>query len=126
MAELLMVDDSPTMQNLVRSALEKRGHVVHTAANGAEGLEKLSQLSVPLAIVDINMPKLNGYQMVRSIRGAEATRNMAVIFLTTETSDEAKARMKKAGANAWIRKPFDNDSLAETVQALLDMRASAA
>ena len=71
----------------------------------------MSKLDAPLAIVDINMPKLNGFQMVQTLRKTPKTKDMRIIFLTTETSDEAKKKMREVGGNAWIAKPFDDELL---------------
>lgn len=119
MADILVVDDSPTMQNLVRTAIEAKGHKAHMAGDGVEGLEVLKGIDAPLAIVDINMPRLDGYSLVKSVRKDAKTSDMRIIFLTTETSDEAKAKMREVGANAWIGKPFDEDVLLNTVEQLL-------
>jgi two-component system chemotaxis response regulator CheY len=109
MAEILVVDDSPTMRNLVRRVLETRDHKVHEASDGVDGLSQAEKRPFHLVVADINMPRMNGFQMIEAIRDTHSKTDLPVVVLTTETSEDSKEKLREAGANAWVAKPFDDE-----------------
>lgn len=116
MSKILIVDDSPTMRNLVQSALGVEGHSFETAENGQNGLERCDSFSPDLIISDINMPEMNGIEMITEIRRKTSKEQLPIVVLTTETSDDMKNKIREAGANAWIAKPFADDVLCNVVR----------
>lgn len=116
MPKILVVDDSPTMRNLVQSALEVDGHFVTTAEDGQDGLEKFGEMKPDLIVADVNMPRLNGIEMITAIRRHTNNSKVPVVVLTTETSEDMKGKIRDAGANAWIAKPFEDDVLCNVVR----------
>lgn len=119
MSKILVVDDSPTMRNLVKSLFESTGVEVETACDGAEGLQTFAMQSPDLVIADINMPRINGVQMIEAIRQGDKDSAVPIVVLTTETSEEYKVILRKAGASAWVAKPYQDDVLLQVVQQFL-------
>ena len=114
---ILTVDDSPSMRMLLRSTLVEQGHTVFEAEDGIAALEWLAANSRPdLMITDINMPRMDGFGLVEAVRSEGRHAEMPILVLTTESSDEKKARARAAGATGWIVKPFDPVKLASAIR----------
>jgi len=116
---ILTVDDSKSMRMLLRSALTQRGYVVHEAEDGVEALEWLGQNEPHLVITDINMPRLDGFGLIETLRAQTRWDSTPILVLTTESSDDKKARARNAGATGWIVKPFDPEKLASAVRRVI-------
>ncbi len=104
---ILIADDSSTMRKFVSFSLKMKNFEVVAAEDGMDALEKLSQTRVDLAIVDLNMPNMDGFELIETIRGSQDYADLPVIILSSERSEATKARGKAAGANSYIVKPFD-------------------
>ena len=113
---VLAVDDSRTMRDMVRLALEPAGFTVNTADDGVHGIEVLEGLSPDVIITDINMPRMDGFGFIDAVRAQDKHRTTPIIVLTTEAADELKARAREAGATGWIVKPFDPAKLIKALQ----------
>jgi len=114
---ILTVDDSPSMRMLLRNALVDQGHSVQEAGDGVAALEWLEANDQPdLMITDINMPRMDGFGLISAVLAQTQHRDMPILVLTTESSDEKKARARAAGATGWIVKPFDPDKLATAIR----------
>ena len=116
---ILVVDDSATIRHQVRACLQAAGHSVIEAENGAIGLQKAKDHPIDMAIVDVNMPVMNGLEMLANLRGVPGKEEIPVFVLTTESSKDLVARGKQHGATAWIVKPFKPDVLAKGVAHVL-------
>ena len=114
--EVLAVDDSKTMRNMIRLALESAGFTVHTADDGVHGVEVLDGLAPDVIITDINMPRMDGFWFIDAVRGQDGHRATPILVLTTESGDDLKMRARKAGATGWIVKPFDPQKLIKACQ----------
>jgi two-component system chemotaxis response regulator CheY len=121
---VLVVDDARTVRAYYRDILERAFIDVTEAANGLEGLEKVSEALPDLLLVDINMPKMDGYAMLRAIRGAEATRSIPAIMISTEAEERDANRAYEAGANVYLIKPVRPDQLRSFAQLLLGLALS--
>ncbi|MGY6634403.1 MAG: response regulator [Alkalilacustris sp.] len=108
---VLTVDDSKAIRDMVAFTLQPLGYRVIGAADGAEGLSKFRSEAVNLVITDLNMPVMNGIDMIRKLRAEPRGAGVPIVMLTTETKPEMKAQGKAAGATGWINKPFDADML---------------
>ncbi len=110
---VLTVDDSASMRALLRAALTSRGYMVTQAEDGVAALEWLSGSSdeVDVIVTDINMPRMDGFGLIEALRGQVRFRDCPILVLSTESSDDKKARARSAGATGWIVKPFDADKL---------------
>jgi two-component system chemotaxis response regulator CheY len=119
MATILTVDDSPSIRQMIKVVLAPLGHTVIEAADGAQGLEKAKSSRPNLVITDLNMPVMNGLEMIRALRALPAMTGLPIVFLTTESNDSVKQEAKKAGATGWITKPFTQDQLLGVVNKLV-------
>lgn len=116
---ILVVDDALTVRNLAQFALTKGGYVVMEAEDGIKGLETLKANKIDLIISDINMPNMNGMDMVRNIKADANLKNIPIFMLTTEASAEIAQQGKELGVTAWIVKPFVSDKLVAAVNKVL-------
>lgn len=116
---ILTVDDSASMRALLRHALGAQGFDVAQAEDGAAALDWLAANEADLVITDINMPRLDGFGLIERLRNGSRHRDRPILVLTTESSDEKKARARAAGATGWIVKPFDAEKLAAAVRRLV-------
>ena len=115
--QVLAVDDSRTMRDMVRLALTGAGIDAHLAEDGIHGLEVLDEISPPDAIItDINMPRLDGFGFIDAVRAREEFRAIPILVLTTESAAEMKQRARAAGATGWIVKPFDPAKLVKALR----------
>lgn len=111
MIQVLTVDDSASMRALLRAALTSRGYDVVQAEDGVAALEWLETNSVDVIVTDINMPRMDGFGLIDALRAQSRFRDCPILVLSTESSDEKKARARAAGATGWIVKPFDAEKL---------------
>ena len=116
---ILAVDDSPSMRDMVRIALCSAGFDVTSASDGQEGLDIARRLDFDLVLSDVNMPVMDGIQLIRALRAETAYRHTPILMLTTESSVERKKEGKEAGATGWIVKPFDPAQLVATMHRVL-------
>ncbi len=113
----LVVDDSSTMRSILRLTLRGAGFEVIEAANGTEGLDRLQKSGrVDLALVDWNMPEMNGFEFLCAARANHAYDDTKIVMVTTETEiAQVKAALDR-GANEYIMKPFTRDAVIEKIQ----------
>lgn len=116
---VLMVDDSPSMRQLVRSTLENAGFDVVEKADGAEALDYAQGRQADLVLTDVNMPRMDGIQLVGELRCLPNYKFVPILVLTTEAGTDMKMRGKQAGATGWIVKPFDPAQLVATMHRVL-------
>ncbi|WP_299145451.1 response regulator [uncultured Tateyamaria sp.] len=114
--EILAVDDSRTMRDMIRLALEPAGFTVHTADDGIHGTEVLAKTAPDVIITDINMPRMDGFGFIDAVRDQSAYKTTPILVLTTEAAPELKMRARSAGATGWIVKPFDPAKLVKALQ----------
>ncbi|HEY1336423.1 MAG TPA: response regulator [Bryobacteraceae bacterium] len=115
----LIVDDSPTIRQMVGFTLHEAGFRVLEGGNGVEGLERLAGERVDLIITDLNMPQMDGIAFIRELRARPASKYTPVLMLTTESQAEKKQQGKAAGATGWIVKPFHPGKLLDVVGKVL-------
>jgi len=123
---ILVVDDSPTVIKFLSYSLKSKGYRVLAACDGMDALEKLSGLErgVDLIITDLDMPNLDGYRLIETIRQNEAYRNTPVIILTSELGDEDFRRGTAAGVSSYLVKPFKSSLLLSEVAKYLEKSIS--
>ena len=114
--QILAVDDSRTMRDMLRLALTEAGLEAHLADDGEHGLEVLAGLEPDAIITDINMPRLDGFGFIDAVRKQDRHRATPILVLTTESAPELKARARAAGATGWIVKPFDPEKLVRALR----------
>ncbi len=122
MAEVkcLVVEDSPTMRQLISFALKRvHGCRIVEASDGIDALKKLSAQSFDLIITDINMPIMDGLKLVSLVRGNEQQKNIPIIIITTEGAEEDRKKGLALGANAYLSKPIQTAELLKLVNQLV-------
>jgi two-component system chemotaxis response regulator CheY len=119
MRTILTVDDSPSIRQMVALTLTQHGHHVIEAGDGREALAKLSAQPVHLVITDLNMPIMDGLELIRQARTLPQCRFIPILMLTTESQPEKKMAGKAAGATGWIVKPFSREQLTAVVDKVL-------
>ncbi|EJT04087.1 response regulator [Rhizobium sp. CCGE 510] len=118
-ANILTVDDSASIRLTTKVTLTNAGYSVTEAVNGAEGLATAKGRSFDLIVTDLNMPVMDGLTMIEELRKLPAQAGVPIIFLTTESDADLKARAKAAGATGWLTKPFDPENLVKIVKKVL-------
>jgi two-component system chemotaxis response regulator CheY len=113
---ILTIDDSKTIRDMLRMTLVDAGFEVLQAVDGQDGVEVMDRETVDLVITDINMPRMNGYEVVRHLRSNPAHKSLPILVLTTESDTDKKNLAREAGATGWMVKPFDPDKLIATVR----------
>ena len=119
MAKVLIVDDSPTQLQGLRLIVERMGHQVVTADDGAHGVAVAKKEIPDLVLMDVVMPNLNGFQATRQISKDPKTSHIPVILVTTKDQETDKVWGMRQGAKAYITKPFTETQLIEVINSLL-------
>jgi len=122
MNKILIVDDSSTMRMIIRRVLRQANVEVTTileAANGVEGLAKLtSDPDIQLIFSDVNMPEMNGIDMVKAVRAQRDGKSLPIVMVTTEGADSMVQKAMESGANAYVTKPFTPESFQAALKPL--------
>lgn len=112
MAQILVVDDSNTMREIVSTFLKQNGFEVALASDGRDGLTQLQQdADIKLVVSDINMPNMDGLTMAEKIRKELGNTAVRIVMLTTEDNASMRARGKEIGITGWIVKPFRGEAV---------------
>ncbi len=117
--KILIVDDSPTELNLMVTPLKNKGYKIVTAVDGEEALEKISLEQPDLVVLDVILPKKNGFQVCRQLKSAPATKAIKILMLTSKNQDSDRFWGLKQGADEYMTKPFAEDELLANVAKLL-------
>jgi two-component system, chemotaxis family, chemotaxis protein CheY len=126
--DLLIVDDSPVTRKMVRRAIGLAGiqiATVHEAANGQEALDRLKEHRVDLVLADINMPVMNGMELVERMSQDPGLANVPVVIVATPMSEQRVERLLDIGARAYLAKPFRPEALRDLVLEILGSRGTA-
>ncbi len=124
MARILIVDDSPSQLLGIQRIVEKLGHEILTATDGAAGVEAARAELPDLVLMDVVMPNLNGFQATRTLARDASTRHIPVILVTTKDQDTDRMWGMRQGAKAYITKPFSEDELSEVLERVFTQPAS--
>jgi twitching motility two-component system response regulator PilH len=119
MARILIVDDSPSQLIGMRRTVEKLGHQVVTAEDGAAGVETAKRELPDLILMDVVMPNLNGFQATRTISKDPKTSHIPIILVTTKDQDTDRVWGLRQGAKAYVTKPIDEAELTRTINEYL-------
>lgn len=121
--KILVVDDSATVRKLIAGKLEKCGHEVYCAADGIEAIEQLDNMVPDLILLDITMPRMDGYQVCKVIRGKDSTKDVPVVMISGKDGFFDKVRGRMAGTTGYITKPFGPETLMKAVETYLSGNA---
>jgi len=117
---VLVVDDSPTIRQMVAFTLTNAGYQVVEAGNGKEAVGKVNGGAKPdLVVTDLNMPEMDGITLIKEIRKMPALKFTPILMLTTEASDDKKKAGQAAGATGWIVKPFNPEQMMAVIKKVL-------
>jgi twitching motility two-component system response regulator PilH len=122
MAKILIVDDSQTDIQYIKSVLQPLGHTLAVAMDGEEGEQMIRAEPYDLIILDVVMPKKNGFQLCREIKKDDNLKNIPILILTSKDQDSDKLWGEKQGADAFLRKTGDNMELLVAIRKLLGRR----
>jgi twitching motility two-component system response regulator PilH len=117
--KILVVDDSPTDLRLVSGPLHAKGYKVITAVDGEEALVKAASELPSLIVLDVVLPKKNGFQVCRQLKTSPATKDIKILLLTSKSQDSDRFWGLKQGADAYMTKPFGDEELLSNVAGLL-------
>jgi two-component system chemotaxis response regulator CheY len=112
----MTVDDSATVRQVLNMTLDGAGYEVVEAIDGQDALDKLKDTTVDMMVTDLNMPNMDGIELIKNVRQSPGNRFMPIIMLTTESQPEKKQEGKAAGASGWIVKPFKPEQLLAVVR----------
>lgn len=115
---ILAVDDSASIREILRAALNAAGYSVTVANDGDEGLEHALAQRFDLVLTDLHMPRVNGLDLVRQLRANPSYLDTPILVLTTESDETFKAALREAGATGWLEKPVDPELLVDLTSAL--------
>ena len=115
----LIVDDSATMRSMIKSVVEGKGFETFTAGDGEKALKILGEKTVDIIITDINMPNMDGIELIKHLREQKNSKYTPILVISTESGVNIKEAGKSAGASGWIIKPFSPDALEAAVEKLV-------
>ena len=114
--KFLVVDDSASMRQLVSFTIKGAGYDVSVAENGKDALAKLNNGKVDMVITDLNMPEMDGIELIKKLRAMPDYKFTPIVMLTTESQELKKQEGRQAGASGWIVKPFSPEQLLGVVK----------
>jgi len=119
MAQVLAIDDSKVMRDMMKVVLEKNGHEVTTAEDGLEALEVAKLKKFDIVFSDINMPKMSGIALVGKLRQLPGFEHIPILMVTTESADYRKKKAKVSGATGWLEKPITEARILKAMDKVL-------
>jgi len=117
--EILVVDDSVSIRQVISRLLSDQGWRVETARDGIDALEQLRERTPDLILLDIEMPRMNGYELLNAINAQPDYQKIPVVMLTSRTAEKHRERAVELGARGYVTKPYNDDDLVELVLQLL-------
>jgi len=116
---ILIVDDSESIRFLLEFVLKNAGYNVTLTASGSEALQAANSKAYDAVLADINMPEMDGFELIRQLRGMDSYTNTPIITITLNNTPERIHKMRDVGATGWIAKPFDPITMLSTLNKLL-------
>jgi len=118
--KILVVDDDKTTRKILGLYLKAKGYEVEYAENGIDAMEKLGTAQVNMVMTDLNMPYMDGLELIRTIRADEAHGHLPILMVTTEADEEEKRKAMEAGANGYLVKPVSADMVTSNIKEILE------
>ena len=115
----MVVDDSMTVRRVTQRLLEREGYTVVLAKDGVDALEQLQGSAPDLMLVDIEMPRMDGFDLTRNVRGDDRTKDIPIIMITSRSADKHRNYALQLGVNAYFGKPFQEPVLLDAIEGLL-------
>ena len=123
---IMVVDDSLTVRKVTGRLLERQGYLVVTARDGVEAMEKLQELVPDVMLVDIEMPRMDGFDLTRNIRGDARLSKVPIIMITSRTAEKHQSYAREIGVSHFLGKPYQEDDLLDKIAGFLKDRRAAA
>jgi chemosensory pili system protein ChpA (sensor histidine kinase/response regulator) len=117
-ARVLLVDDSLSVRKFVGHMLEKAGFEVTTAIDGADALTRLAEAGFDVMVTDLEMPRMNGYELLEDVRRRPATRDLPVVILTTRAGDKHQSLARRLGVSHYMTKPVAEEAFVRLIESL--------
>jgi len=122
---IMVVDDSLTVRRVTQRLLERQGYSVLLAKDGVDALRQLQDVKPDVMLVDIEMPKMDGYDLTRNVRGTRATADIPIFMITSRTAEKHRSMAFELGVNEYLGKPYQEDELLRLLRKYLKERATA-
>ena len=122
MDTILIIQDSPSVNAMLKFRLERAGFAVETAETGEEGIEKTGTFQYQLILLDLNLPGMDGSQVCQVLRKRVSTRNIPIVFISAKDEDKLSQITRNAGADGYIGMHFDGKKFTEKITGLLRTR----
>jgi two-component system alkaline phosphatase synthesis response regulator PhoP len=119
MDKILIIQDSPSVNAMLKFRLESGGFSVETAETGEEGIEKTKAGQYQLILLDYNLPGMNGSQVCRILKKQDSTKNIPIVFMSAKDEEKLQQITKEAGADGYLGLPFDGKKLIEQITGFL-------
>lgn len=119
---IMIVDDSVTVRKVTSRLLERQGYDVVTAKDGVDAIEQLETVKPDLMLLDIEMPRMDGFEVSNLVRHHEIHRDLPIIMITSRTGEKHRERALSLGVNQYMGKPFQEEALLENIESLLTVR----
>lgn len=119
MMKILVVDDDKTTRKILGLYLKSKGYEVVFAENGIDAMEQLGRENVNLVMTDLNMPYMDGLELIKTIRAEARVKHIPILMVTTEADDEEKKKAYHAGANGYLVKPVTANMVSENIKEIL-------
>jgi chemosensory pili system protein ChpA (sensor histidine kinase/response regulator) len=116
----LVVDDSITMRRVTQRLLERRGAKVYTARDGLDAITVLQEHSVDVILLDIEMPRMDGYQFATHVRNDPKQKHVPIIMITSRSGEKHRAKAIEIGVNDYLSKPYQEGQLIAAIEALVE------
>ena len=122
---VMVVDDSLTVRRVTQRLLERSGYEVMLAKDGVDALRQLQDVRPDVMLVDIEMPRMDGFDLTRHVRGTELTRSIPIVMITSRTADKHRRMAMELGVNAYLGKPYQDNELLELLGGYVQQRVLA-
>jgi DNA-binding response OmpR family regulator len=122
MDRILIIQDSPSVNAMLKFRLESGGFSVETAGTGEEGVEKTKACQYQLILLDYNLPGINGSQVCRILKEQDNTQNTPIVFMSAKDEDKLRQITKEAGADGYVGLPFEGKKFIEKITGFLKIR----
>jgi len=118
-SSVLIVDDSVTVRKVTTRFLEREGYIVHTAKDGIDALNQLQDLRPDLMLLDIEMPRMDGFEVAKNVRSSSTLKDLPIIMITSRTGDKHRDHAFSLGVNKYLGKPYQEETLINNIKELL-------
>jgi chemosensory pili system protein ChpA (sensor histidine kinase/response regulator) len=122
---VMVVDDSLTVRRVTQRLLERQGYTVMLAKDGVDALRQLQDVRPDIMLVDIEMPRMDGYDLTRNVRGNKQTADIPIIMITSRTAEKHRKMAFELGVNEYLGKPYQEDELVKSIKQYLAERVTA-